>query len=76
MFLLFFPYVSYVLPISLPIFWNWGLFYSVAGRRDRKACCSHSHIHWAITGECFTHSLYSREDQPCPTYQLHFPLKR
>ena len=36
-FLLFFPNFSYFLPISLPIFWNLGFFYSVAGRRNRKS---------------------------------------
>ena len=40
--LLFFAYFSPIspifLPISLPIFWNLGFFYSAAGRRDRNAC--------------------------------------
>ena len=32
-----------------------------ASFRNKKARFVHSHIHLAITGECFTHSLHSRE---------------
>ena len=34
---------------------------SFAGSFPKKARLVHSHIHWAITGKCFTHSLHSCE---------------